>query len=67
MPDTSQGPVFNGRIGGDLVQEIRDFAAAVREGSEYAMPLEDAVAAIAVLDAIERSVETGARVEAAST
>ena len=67
LPDTAHWPVFNGRIGGDLMQEIRDFVTAVREGSEFVMPLKDAVAAIAVLDAIERSVETGARVDVART
>ena len=65
LPDTAHWPVFNGRIGGDLVQEIRDFATAIREGSDFVMSLEDAVAAIAVLDAIEQSVETSARVEVA--
>ena len=63
QPDTMHWPIFNGRIGGDLVQEIRDFAAAIRDDGDFIMPLEDAVSAVAVLDAIEKSVESGKRAE----
>ncbi len=63
LPDTAHWPTLNGRIAGDLAQEIRDFANAIREGTEFVMPLDDAVAAVAVLDAIETSVAHGVRVE----
>lgn len=58
-PDTAHWPELNGRIVGDLVQEIRDFARSIREGVEFVMPLEDAVRAVAVVDAIGRSVDSG--------
>jgi len=66
LPDTMHWPVFNGRIGGDLVQEIRDFASAIRNDDDFIMPLEDAVSAVAVLDAIEMSLETGQRATVAT-
>ncbi len=60
QPDTAHWPNLNGRIVGDLVQEIRDFARSIREGTEFVMPLGDAVRAVAVIDAIGKSVESGA-------
>ncbi|MCP4385304.1 MAG: hypothetical protein GY798_28485 [Hyphomicrobiales bacterium] len=60
QPDTAHWPQLNGQIVGDLTQEIRDFAQAIREDSDFVMPLEDAVRAVAVIDAIEKSVHSGA-------
>lgn len=67
LPDTMHWPDVNGKISGDLAQEIRDFAMAIREDKEFVMPVEDAVAAVAVLDAIEASVESERRVEVVAT
>ena len=59
LPDGLHWPSINGHISGDLFEEIRHFANAVREDRPFVMPVEDAMRAVAVNDAILRSVESG--------
>jgi predicted dehydrogenase len=59
LPDGLHWPTVNGRITGDLYEEIRHFVVAVRDDKPFLMPLEDAMRAVAVNDAILRSVSSG--------
>jgi predicted dehydrogenase len=59
VPDAVYWPEVNGRIGGALAAQVRHFAHAVLEGSPFVMSVPDAMRAVAVNDAILRSVESG--------
>jgi myo-inositol 2-dehydrogenase/D-chiro-inositol 1-dehydrogenase len=59
LPDGLHWPTVNGRIMGDLAEEIRHFVAAVRDDTPFVMPLADAIRAVAVNDAILKSVASG--------
>lgn len=61
LPDGLHWPTTNGRITGDLYEEVRHFASAVLSDRPFVMPVEDALRAVAVNDAILRSVESGRR------
>ena len=63
LPDGLHWPETRGRITGDLFEEIRHFALAVRNGTPFAISTAEAMRAVAVNDAILRSV-TGGTVEA---
>ena len=60
LPDGLHWPTVNTRITGDLFEEVRHFANAVRDDQPFLMPVEDALRAVAVNDAILRSVKSGA-------
>ncbi len=60
--DTHLWPEINGRIVGDLRDEIGHFAEAVLDGKPFVQPYQDALAAIRVLDALFESVRTDAPV-----
>jgi myo-inositol 2-dehydrogenase/D-chiro-inositol 1-dehydrogenase len=62
LPDGLHWPTVNGRIMGDLHEEIRHFAQAIRDDLPFVVPVADALRAVAVNDAILRSVASG-RVE----
>jgi predicted dehydrogenase len=59
LPDGLHWPEVNGRIMGDLHEEIRHFVEAVRTEKPFVMKLEDAMRNVAVNDAIIRSVASG--------
>lgn len=59
VPDGLHWPEVNGRIRGDLAAEVRHFAAAVENDAPFVVPVEDAMRAVALNDAILRSVESG--------
>jgi predicted dehydrogenase len=61
--DTHLWPEINGRIVGDLADELAHFVAAVRDGLPFVQSYREALDAIAVLDALRRSAETGLPVE----
>ena len=61
LPDSLHWPTTNGHIVGDLYEEVRHFISAVRFEKPFVMPVEDALRAVAVNDAILRSIETGKR------
>ena len=59
LPDTLHWPDTNGRIGGDLCEEIRHFVRAIRDDTPFVMSTDDALRAVSVNDAILRSVASG--------
>ncbi len=59
LPDALHWPEANGRLVGDLAEELRHFAVSVAEGAPFLVPVADAVRAVAVNDAILRSVASG--------
>jgi predicted dehydrogenase len=61
--DTHLWPEINGRIVGDLADEIAHFVEATRTGKPYVQHHREALAAIPVLDALAESAETGVPVD----
>lgn len=61
--DTHLWPEINGRITGDLADELDHFVKASLSGSPYVQDYHEALAAIPVLDALARSAQTGLPVE----
>jgi len=59
LPDGLHWPDINGRIRGDLAAEVDHFARAVQDDTPFVVPVADAMRAVAVNDAILRSVESG--------
>lgn len=59
LPDGLHWPEVNGRIRGDLAAEVGHFARAVQDGSPFVVSIAEAMRAVAVNDAILRSVESG--------
>lgn len=59
LPDGLHWPEVNGRIVGDLAAEVRHFVHAVLDGSPFVVSVAEAMRAVAVNDAILRSVESG--------
>ncbi len=59
LPDGLHWPETNGRITGDLREEVAHFVRALRDDTLFVMPVEDAMRAVAVNDAILRSCESG--------
>jgi predicted dehydrogenase len=59
LPDALHWPEVNGRIGGDLAAEIAHFVEAITTGNPFVISVEEAMRAVAVNDAILRSVESG--------
>ena len=61
--DTHLWPEINGRIVGDLADEISHFVEATRTGTSYLQHHREALAAIPVLDALAESAERGVPVD----
>jgi predicted dehydrogenase len=61
--DTHLWPEINGRIVGDLADEISHFVEATRTGRPYLQHHREALAAIPVLDALAESAQTGLPVD----
>ena len=59
LPDALHWPEVNGHITGDLFGEIRHFVLAVRNDTPFAISTTEAMRAVAVNDAILRSVKSG--------
>jgi myo-inositol 2-dehydrogenase/D-chiro-inositol 1-dehydrogenase len=59
LPDGLHWPEVNGRIVGDLHEEVRHFVEAVRTDRPFVMTVADAMRNVAVNDAILRSVASG--------
>lgn len=59
LPDGLHWPETNGRISGDLREEVAHFVSALRDDKPFVMPVEEAMRAVAVNDAILRSCESG--------
>ena len=60
FPDGLHWPDVNGRITGDLVDEVNHFLRAVRDDDDFRVSVADAVRSVAVNDAILRSVKSSA-------
>ncbi len=56
LPDGLHWPAMNGRITGDLREEIRHFVEAVRTEKPFVMKVEEALRCVAVNDAILQSI-----------
>lgn len=63
MPDTMHWPEVNGKIAGDLKDEILHFVTSVRDKKDFVISVREAMQAVAVNDAILKSVDTGQVVE----
>ena len=59
QPDALHWPEANGRLLGDLLEEVRHFAVAIAGDEPFRMSVDEALRAVAVNDAILRSVESG--------
>ena len=59
QPDALHWPEANGRLLGDLLEEVRHFAVAIARDEPFRMSVDEALRAVAVNDAILRSVESG--------
>ncbi len=59
VPDALHWPEVNGRIRGDLAAEVRHFVAALENDQPFVITVEEAMRAVALNDAILRSVESG--------
>ncbi|MGH1479234.1 MAG: Gfo/Idh/MocA family protein [Geminicoccales bacterium] len=64
--DTHLWPEINGKITGDLRDELLHFAEAVLAGEPFAQDYKEALAAIRVLDALFASIDQGQPVDVAS-
>lgn len=58
-PDALHWPEVQGRIRGDLAAEVRHFVSAVRHDHEFTLSVAEAMRAVAVNDAIFRSLNSG--------
>jgi len=63
LPDALHWPEVHGLITGDLKDEVLHFVRAVRDNKPFVISVEEAMQAVAVNDAILKSVETGGIVE----
>ena len=62
-PDTLHWPEYNGRIQGDLKEELHHFVSATLQGKPYITNPENAITAVRVIEACFQSIETGLPVE----
>jgi predicted dehydrogenase len=66
LPDALHWPEVHGKITGDLKGEILHFATSVRDGKPFVISVREAMQAVAVNDAILKSVATGKVVDVES-
>jgi Predicted dehydrogenases and related proteins len=66
LPDALHWPEVHGKITGDLKDEILHFATSVRDGKPFVISVREAMQAVAVNDAILKSVATGKVVDVES-
>ncbi|AYO29203.1 gfo/Idh/MocA family oxidoreductase [Biomaibacter acetigenes] len=62
-PDTLHWPEINGKICGNLRDEISHFAEATLKGTPYVVPTDSAIKAVEVIEACFKSIETGLPVD----
>lgn len=62
-PDTLHWPEYNGRIQGDLKEEIHHFVTATLDGTLYITNTEHAITAVKIIEACFKSIETGLPVD----
>ena len=62
-PDTLHWPEYNGRIMGDLKEEIQHFVTATLENKPYIVNTENAVTAVKIIEACFKSIKTGLPVD----
>ncbi len=60
LPDGLHWPEVNGRMVGDLADEVNHFVRSVCEDKDFLVPVADAVRNVAVNDAILRSIQSNA-------
>jgi len=58
-PDTLHWPEYNGRIMGDLKEEIQHFVTATLENKPYLVDTDNAIMAVKVIEACLKSIDTG--------
>jgi predicted dehydrogenase len=63
LPDGLHWPEVYGQTTGDLKEEVNHFVTAVRDGKPFRISVKEAMQAVAVNDAVLKSVETGTIVE----
>jgi predicted dehydrogenase len=63
LTDIIHWPELNNRIIGDLKVEVDHFVDALINGTEFVMPVDDAISAINVIESIMESYESGAPVD----
>ena len=61
--DTHLWPEINGRIAGDLADELDHFVKATLSGAPYVQHYREALDAVPVLDALAQSARTGVPVQ----
>jgi len=66
FPDTLHWPEYNGKIMGDLKEEIHHFISATLKGEPYIVDTENAIIAIRVIEACFKSIKTGQPVDIVS-
>jgi myo-inositol 2-dehydrogenase/D-chiro-inositol 1-dehydrogenase len=59
LPDTMHWPTPYDKTAGDLAAQLTEFATALLDDREFVVPLEDAIAAVAVVEAIGDAVLSG--------
>lgn len=59
QPDALHWPEANGRLLGDLLEEVRHFAVSIARDEPFLMSVDEALRAVAVNDAILRSLASG--------
>lgn len=62
-PDALHWPEYNGKIQGDLKEEIDHFTQAMLNNEEFLVDTDNAVLAVAVIDAAMESIKTGRPVD----
>jgi predicted dehydrogenase len=62
-PDTLHWPEYNGRIQGDLKEELQHFVTATLDGTPYRTNTETAITAVKVIEACIESIRTGLPVD----
>ena len=62
-PDTLHWPTYNGKVNGDLKEEIAHFVSATLDGSPYITKTENAIQAVRIIEACFKSIETGLPVD----
>lgn len=58
-PDTLHWPTYNGKMHGDLPSQIDHYVHATLNGTEYVVPDQSVLRAIAVAEAAQESIKTG--------
>jgi predicted dehydrogenase len=59
FPDALHYPDIDGRLGGDVLDEVRHFVTAVRDRKPFVISTDEAMRVTAVNDAIMRSLDSG--------